>query len=115
MSVQLGKSRGKSDGSKVSSLETSAWQRRSTMRLNSGVECKSRGSNLICLATVERGKSCDTISFVKLIRSLHEDQPSLTLEHILLKVNRRLRKRWGTRSDLAFTNFLSWFFAHLNH
>ena len=36
--VQLGKS----DGSKVSNLETSAWQRRSIARSNSGVECKSR-------------------------------------------------------------------------
>ena len=44
--VQLGKN----DGSKVSNLETSAWQRQSTARSNLGVECKSRWSNLICLA-----------------------------------------------------------------
>ena len=47
-SVQLGKS----DGSKGSNLETSAWQRRSIARSNSGVECKSRRSNAICLVTL---------------------------------------------------------------
>ena len=54
---------GKSDGSKVSSLETSAWQRRSIARSNPGVESKPRWSNTVFLVTVERGKSCDTISF----------------------------------------------------
>ena len=59
---------GKSDGSKVSSLETSAWQRRSIARSNSRVESKPRLSNTVCLVTVERGKSCATISFFKLYR-----------------------------------------------
>ena len=32
-----------------------------------GAESKPRSSNTICLVTVERGRSCDTISFFKLI------------------------------------------------
>ena len=60
------KSVGKSDGVKVSNLETSAWQRRSIARSNSGVESKPRRSNAICFVTVEGGKSYNTISFVKL-------------------------------------------------
>ena len=57
----------KSDGSNVSSLETSARQWRSFARSNTAVECRSRWSNVIRLVTVERGKSRDTISFVTLI------------------------------------------------
>ena len=57
---------GKCDGSKVSNLETSAWQRQSIARFTLGVESKPRWSNAICLVTVERSKSFDTISFVKL-------------------------------------------------
>ena len=52
--------------SKVSSLETLAWQRRSITHSNLGLELESLGSNAICLAAVERDKSYDTISFVKL-------------------------------------------------
>ena len=61
---------GKSGGSKVSNLETSAWQRRSIARSNSGVECKHRWPNATCLVTVELGKLCDAISFVKLHSAL---------------------------------------------
>ena len=46
-------------------METSAWKQRSITRSNSGVESKPRRSNAIYLVTVERGKSGDTISFVK--------------------------------------------------
>ena len=53
--------------SKVSNLETSAWQRRSIARSNSGVECRFRLSNVNWLVTFERCKLCDTISFAKLI------------------------------------------------
>ena len=42
----------KGGGPKVSNLKTSAWQRRSIARWNSGVECKSRWSNAICLVTL---------------------------------------------------------------
>ena len=52
--------------SEVSNLETSAWQRKSITRSNSEVECKSHSSNPILLVIVERDKSCNTISFVKL-------------------------------------------------
>ena len=63
LNIQLSKS----DGPKVSNLKTSAWQRRSIARSNSGVECKPCWSKAIFLVTVEHSKSCDTISFVKLI------------------------------------------------
>ena len=52
--------------SKVSNLETSAWQQRSIRRSDSEIDFKSHWSNAICLVTVECRKSCDTISFVKL-------------------------------------------------
>ena len=58
----------KSDGIKVSNLETSAWQQRSISRSNLGFDSESCRSNAIWLVTVERSKSCDTISFVKLQR-----------------------------------------------
>ena len=59
--------------SKVSSLETrkkretSAWQQRSIARSKLKIDFESRGLNAIWLVTVERNKSCDTISFVKLM------------------------------------------------
>ena len=53
-------------GSKVSNLETSAWQQRAIARSNIETDFNSRRSNAIWLVTVERSKSCDTISFVKL-------------------------------------------------
>ena len=53
--------------SEVSNLETRAWQRRSITRSNSRVECKSRWSNSLWLVTIERVKSRDIISFVKLM------------------------------------------------
>ena len=52
--------------SRVSSLETSAWQQRSIKRSNLENILKSCCSSAICVVTVERSKSCDTISFVKL-------------------------------------------------
>ena len=53
--------------SRVSNLETSAWQQRSIVCSNLRNIFESRGSNAIWLATAERSMSCDTSSFVKLI------------------------------------------------
>ena len=56
----------KSDGIKVSNLETSAWQQQSIGHSNLAIDSISYLSNAIWLATVEHIKSCDTISFVEL-------------------------------------------------
>ena len=57
---------GKSDGIKVSNLKTSTQQQRPNALLNSGHVFEFRWSNAIWIITAKHGKSCDTISFVKL-------------------------------------------------
>ena len=64
----------KGELSKVSNLGTSTWQWRSTARSNSGVQCKCHWSDAVWLATIERGKSGDTITFLKLISLLFLSQ-----------------------------------------
>ena len=68
--------------SRVSILETSVWQQRSIMRSNLGNIFESRRSNAIWLATVDRSKSCDTVSFVKLLRLLYYQIPLQNLVQI---------------------------------
>ena len=52
--------------SRVSSLKTSAWQQQFMVCSDLGNTFDSRSSNVICLVTAERSKSCDKINFVKL-------------------------------------------------
>ena len=52
--------------SRVSNLETGAWQQRPIVRSNLGNILESGSSNVIWLVTAERSKSCDTIRSVKL-------------------------------------------------
>ena len=52
--------------SKVSSLEISAWQLGSVRRSNIGIDSESRWWNAIWSVTIQRSKSFDNISFVKL-------------------------------------------------
>ena len=60
----------KINGSRISCLETSTWQQLSIVRSNLRNIFESRQSprrsNAICLVTVERSKSCDTVSIVRL-------------------------------------------------
>ena len=58
--------------SRVSNLETSAWQQRSIVRSNLGNIVGSHRSNAIWLVTTEGSKPCDTVSFVKMTTTLEE-------------------------------------------
>ena len=51
-------------------LETSSWQQRPILCSDLGNIFEYRRSNAIWLVTVKGSKSCDTISFVKLIYDL---------------------------------------------
>ena len=71
--------------SKFSNLETSASQRWPIACSNSGVECKSHCSNAIWLVTIERGRSHDTISFVKLkLKDYYKTELRLSCEFDIL-------------------------------
>ena len=55
-------------GNQKKKRESSAWQQRSIARSKLEVDFESRWSNAIWLVIVERSKSRDTISFIKLKR-----------------------------------------------
>ena len=73
--------------SEVSNFETSVWQLWSIVHSNSGVECKSCGSNAILLVTIECRMSCDTINFVKLILFKSVGTKEMTKLHSFLALS----------------------------
>ena len=85
--------------SKVSYLETIAWQQRSIVRSKLGIKFEPPWSNATWLVTVRRGKSCDTITTVKLYCGVEK-----STNYIEIKLNKVAYKTFHGRSLVLYSD-----------